>query len=131
MPNLATRFGVNSSVAESIEQAVSVDQHDLAVIMYTSGTTGLPKGAMLTHGNILTLHSFHQVSKVVLLRNFDPVEVLANIERYGVTHMFGAPPMCLFMSQQEQFADADLGSVNRLLIFLILFFKSVVNECVY
>ena len=31
---------------------VPVDGEDVAVIMYTSGTTGRPKGAMLTHGNI-------------------------------------------------------------------------------
>jgi long-chain acyl-CoA synthetase len=34
-------------------QAVGVTQKDLAVLQYTGGTTGLPKGAMLTHGNLL------------------------------------------------------------------------------
>lgn len=31
---------------------VQVDSHDLAVIAYTSGTAGSPKGAMLSHGNL-------------------------------------------------------------------------------
>ena len=35
---------------EKLAQEVTVD--DLATIVYTSGTTGLPKGAMITHGNI-------------------------------------------------------------------------------
>jgi len=30
------------------------DQHDLAVLLYTSGTTGFPKGAMLTHRNLIS-----------------------------------------------------------------------------
>ena len=35
---------------EKLSQEVTVD--DIATIVYTSGTTGLPKGAMITHGNI-------------------------------------------------------------------------------
>jgi fatty-acyl-CoA synthase len=136
------------AAVDPLASAVSVDPHDVAVIMYTSGTTGLPKGAMLTHNNILwnnlnamlafggsrddvilsvaplfhiaglnvmTLGSFHVGSTVVLLRNFDPGQVLTDIQRYKATYMFGAPAMFLFMSQHPQFADADLSSIKNLI----------------
>jgi fatty-acyl-CoA synthase len=38
--------GIETSAAE-------IDERDVALIMYTSGTTGRPKGAMLTHLNLL------------------------------------------------------------------------------
>jgi long-chain acyl-CoA synthetase len=38
--------------AEPVRDVLDRDDSDTAVVLYTSGTTGTPKGAMLTHGNL-------------------------------------------------------------------------------
>jgi malonyl-CoA/methylmalonyl-CoA synthetase len=80
--------------------ATAVD--DVAVILYTSGTTGRPKGAMVTHGNLLTnAQALHQVwrwqSDDILLHSL-PIFHIHGL--FVATHLavFNASPIILLAS---------------------------------
>jgi long-chain acyl-CoA synthetase len=60
------------------------EPHDTAVIAYTSGTTGRPKGAMLSHGNLLAnLDGFSDLPRLSL----QPDDVLLGVLPFF--HIFG------------------------------------------
>ena len=40
--------------SDSDDPLVDVDENEMVILMYTGGTTGVPKGVMLSHRNILT-----------------------------------------------------------------------------
>lgn len=66
--------------------ALSVDLDDVAVMPYSSGTTGFPKGVMLSHRNILTqIHAIEAVAdSAVVLPNQAIVAVLPFFHIYGI-----------------------------------------------
>lgn len=68
------------SYAETIQQ-INVEPDELATIVYTSGTTGKPKGVMLSHRNIFT--NAHSAS---IFEHFDGGDVFLSF--LPLSHMF-------------------------------------------
>lgn len=76
------KSGMNN---KPIEDLPEIDAEDLAIIMYTSGTTGNPKGAMLTHKNV----TFNAFSKVDILECTQDDVFLIQVPMF---HIFGMVP---------------------------------------
>jgi long-chain acyl-CoA synthetase len=84
VPQGAVAFEALLSGAD--ERCVPVERKDddLAVIMYTGGTTGRPKGVMITHGNLIWMAEALAAGAAGSVRR-DGMSLLA----LPVSHMFG------------------------------------------
>jgi acyl-CoA synthetase (AMP-forming)/AMP-acid ligase II len=127
------------------EPNIPISEKDECQLMYTSGTTGRPKGALLTHGNILwnlfntilgreekegevslvvgpLYHTAalnnHFITRValagtsILIKDFDPKEVLKIIENEKVSVISGAPAMYHFLLASP-FEEYDTTSITK------------------
>jgi long-chain acyl-CoA synthetase len=76
----ATDPDVLLSGGECAEATIAVDPVTPALLMYTSGTTGMPKGALLSHGNLV--HAARAVVGAHMLGSED--RVLSSLPLYHV-----------------------------------------------
>lgn len=134
---------LDNSEIESIQEGLS--SHDVVTIQFTGGTTGVPKGVMLSHHNILNngysvgqcmkftgkerllvsiplFHTFGNVLAVcaivshgatmVLTEEFDPVMVLASIQKERCSAFYGVPTMFINLLSHPMFELFNLESLR-------------------
>lgn len=134
---------VDQSELETLQDTISY--HDVCMMQYTSGTTGFPKGVMLSHHNILNngysvgqcmkythsdrllvcvplFHCFGSVLAVcailshgatmVFTEDFDPLMVLASVQKERCTALYGVPTMFIAELNHPMFDMFDLSSLR-------------------
>lgn len=123
----------------------NVSCHDVTNMQYTSGTTGFPKGVMLSHHNIINcgqstgdcmnytqadrllvcvplFHCFGCVlamcavvthgATMVFVEEFDPLLVLASVQKEKCTALYGVPTMFISELNHPMFSMFDLSSLR-------------------
>ena len=127
------------------DPGLPVDPHDVCVQLYTSGTTGYPKGVQLSHANfpllavddwkawssddvmLLAMPLFHIAGvgtgvfglmaglKTIVLREFVPAQALETIQHHRATTSFLVPAMLLAMLAEANVEKIDLSSLRQII----------------
>ena len=138
-------LGQHTDEAEYRRIEASLDSGEVVNMQYTSGTTGFPKGVMLTHRNILNnglglgdnmrftgadivclpvplFHCFGLVlgmmavlthgAAAAIVEWFDPLLVLATIQKAKCTAVYGVPTMFIAELNHPMFKLFDLSSLR-------------------
>ena len=138
-------LGEHRDDAELDAVRATLHHHEVANMQYTSGTTGFPKGVMLTHYNVLNngfsigecmkftheerlcltvplFHCFGMVlalmaivthgATMVVCENFDPLLVLASVQKERCTALHGVPTMFIAELNHPMFKMFDLTSLR-------------------
>src|ERR1700750_949163 len=82
----------------------AISPNDIALLQYTGGTTGLPKGAMLSHLRHGYLISLHQ--------RFDVESVMRDIEVKRATSFPGVPTMWIAIAALPDLDKRDFSSLR-------------------